>query len=225
MDFGPMAKFFLFVFTILLSLSMGLFVGQNYLLDNETAIENSDVSPSESSATNQVIFSLKTQFKKLLDKFVANDEASDPRPEALEDDKVTNKIIIKPQEKISVDTKVQTKSTIEDNRSLEADSNPTKDSVKKVAKKPSRLEEIDEEGAKAGWVIQVAAFQERTDADKVELQITRAGFPSYIYKTKINGQTWYRINVGPFTSVTEATNFKQSQKVHTKFKGAFVRKL
>lgn len=225
MDFGPMAKFFLFVFTILLSLSMGLFVGQNYLLDNETAIENSDVSPSESSATNQVIFSLKTQFKKLLDKFVANDEASDPRPEALEDDKVTNKIIIKPQEKISVDTKVQTKSTLEDNRSLEADSSPTKEPVKKVAKKPSRLEEIDEEGAKAGWVIQVAAFQERTDADKVELQITRAGFPSYIYKTKINGQTWYRINVGPFTSVTEATNFKQSQKVHTKFKGAFVRKL
>ena len=57
---------------------MGLFVGQNYLLDNETTTTNQDETPVESEGANQVIYDIKAQFKKLLNKFVANDEASDP---------------------------------------------------------------------------------------------------------------------------------------------------
>ena len=182
------------------------------------------------------------------------------RPDALEEDQVTKRLSIAPQDKITIDPKSEPVFTTKEkeidraeskssstskkikesstfrsdgegfskqtsNQKASNDKSTAKEPVKKVATKPTRFDDVDEEGAKSGWVIQVAAFQERGDADKVDLQITRAGFPSYIYRTKINGQTWYRINVGPFSTVTEATNFKQSQKVHTKFKGAFVRKL
>ncbi len=206
-----MAKFFLFVFTILLSLSLGLFVGQNYLLDeedrNEVAIDSKTDSFLIPSNIELPSLNLRAQFKKLMDKFSANETAEISSPD---EDRVMK---AKPSEIAPSKT--------EDQKALVI----AKDPVKKVATPDSDLKQIDEEGAVSGWLIQLAAFQDLQDALKTEQQINEAGYPSYTYKAKVNGQSWYRNNIGPFSTAAEATQFKQSQKVHLKFKGAFVRKL
>lgn len=244
-----MAKFFLFVFTILLSLSMGLFVGQNYLLD----AEKPEDFVAKTVGTDLPQFNLKAKindgFNKLKDKFFANDEAAIPQPKSntnseserkLKDSASENempKLSIKQEQTKNINNK--NLNTMAKSAAIPVDQ-PTSDKpvkpntkVKKSAEKPVKnvtedspvSSEVAEEGTRSGWVIQVAAFQELSDARKVEQSILDEGYPPYIYKAKINSKTWYRINVGPFATVTDATNFKQSQKVHIKFKGAFVRKL
>jgi cell division septation protein DedD len=225
---------------------MGLFVGQNYLLD----AEKPEDFVSKTVGTELPTLDLKTKIndglQKLKDKFFANDEASLPDPknsETLEDlisdndqtlkgsqdKKEVPKLSIKKEQTQAFDDKSRTQKPKQEARPVIGQ--PTKPKttaqkpVKNVTEPIQDSSEVESEGTSSGWVIQVAAFQDLSDARKVEQDILKASYPSYIYKAKINGNTWYRINVGPFDSVTDATNFKQSQKVHTKFKGAFVRKL
>lgn len=213
-----MAKFFLFIFTILLSLSLGLFVGQNYLL-NEKPI--SPQTAQDQSPKNPLGFDLKDAFKKFKDKIFANEEVVPlSKEEKMEQDLA---FVQEEEEK----TEPESTSQIPDTNSTKKE--PGLDS-QKSSKSDSSRSTIDapqwpDGSTVEGWVIQIAAFQTTKEAQKAEEQVKNAGFPHFTYKTKINGQTWYRINVGPFDTVAEATNFKQSQKVHLKFKGAFVRKI
>lgn len=220
-----MAKFFLFVFTILLSLSLGLFVGQNYLLSDDLGKPNSK-SESPSVSLDSLSLNLKFKFNKLMDKIFANEEVKLADEELLDSEKETEspeEFISDQPEAVTTDVKVLTVKKASD-AAPEAGNADTKALPAKTTDSNKEMPKVTFE-KKEGWVIQVAAFQEMSDALKVEQQVKDAKFPHYFYKTTINGQDWYRVNVGPFESVSEATNYKQSQKVHQKFKGAFVRQL
>lgn len=217
-----MAKFFLLVFTILLSLSLGLFVGQNYLLNHDKP-ENISTTDKLNISIDSLSLNFKTSFNKLMDKIFANDEV------LLSDHSDTNSDPVK--------NLTDNKASEEQNDTFETPSPVVEESVKtkpvkeKQNVKPKIANEKSEpaltltEKAQKGWVIQIAAFQDMNDAQKVEQQVNKHGYPIHTYKTEIKNQTWYRVNLGPFQSVTEATSFKQTNKVQEKFKGAFVRQL
>lgn len=233
-----MAKFSLFIFTVLLSLSLGLFVGQNYLMK-----ANDDPNSSfEKTETESLYKGLGFYFTKIKNKFFANEEITINKADN-ENFEISEQQISKEKELENIKSIPMHQGKDEPIKFRDHKEAPTKQlqikpqSVKKVAdKKPKAVEDPDANpssdeansvgpNALDGWVIQVAAFQDIDDALKVKNQIISAGFIDYLYKTQINGKSWYRVNVGPFKTVTEATNYKQSQKVHFKFKGAFVRKL
>ncbi|HLQ84888.1 MAG TPA: SPOR domain-containing protein, partial [Salinisphaeraceae bacterium] len=59
--------------------------------------------------------------------------------------------------------------------------------------------------AAGDWVIQVASFGKRDNAQALEQELG-ADFPTFHARAQINDQTWYRVRVGPFASRAEAEN-------------------
>lgn len=241
-----MAKYFLFFFTVLLSLSLGLFVGQNYFLP---AGSNSEIaSQTRSSGYDSQIdlnSGLKKKFMLLLDKIFAKNkiqsveiqnteiqsdgydiEKDESQLEYSKSDQIQKEKPIEAkdfEQDVSADLKEYKKEIVEE---LPRKNPQSKAQETVLTTKTNKLKiKTDPNTSSLGWAIQVGAFQLESDAQKVETLIKNFNFPSYIYIADIKGQSWFRVNVGPFSTLTEATNFKQSQKVHEKFKGAFVRQL
>ena len=50
-----------------------------------------------------------------------------------------------------------------------------------------------------GWLVQIAAFGDADNAKKLVSQLSGQYRASYA-QAEVNGKTWYRVNVGPFTS-------------------------
>jgi DedD protein len=53
------------------------------------------------------------------------------------------------------------------------------------------------------WV-QTGAFSSKTNADGVKEKLATRGINSIIENRELEGKTWYRVRVGPYTSETEA---------------------
>ncbi|MES1954763.1 SPOR domain-containing protein [Salinisphaera hydrothermalis] len=50
-----------------------------------------------------------------------------------------------------------------------------------------------------GWVVQVASFSERGNAEDLAKNL-KGQFPASYTPGQVNGKTWYRVNIGPFDS-------------------------
>ena len=51
------------------------------------------------------------------------------------------------------------------------------------------------------FVIQVASFRQLTDADGVKASLALLGLEGYIQTVSINGETWHRVRLGPFSEL------------------------
>lgn len=60
--------------------------------------------------------------------------------------------------------------------------------------------------AQSGWIVQVASLKELERADSVKSDLIAKGFPAFIERAEVSGQTYYRVRVGPKEdrSATEA---------------------
>ena len=59
-------------------------------------------------------------------------------------------------------------------------------------------------GAKP-YNIQIEAVMDKSGADEMVTRLKSLGYNAQEVKTAINGQTWYRVRVGPYASAEEAT--------------------
>lgn len=55
--------------------------------------------------------------------------------------------------------------------------------------------------------IQVAAYTKKSQAESEQQYLTEKSFPTSIFTKELNGQTYYRLRHGPFTSIDEADKF------------------
>ena len=51
------------------------------------------------------------------------------------------------------------------------------------------------------YVIQVASFRELADADGVKASLALIGLEGQIHTVSINGETWHRVRLGPYTEL------------------------
>jgi len=73
--------------------------------------------------------------------------------------------------------------------------------IRPVPTKPSKpVQPIPE----AKYVIQIASFQNYTDADKLKANLLLLDFKATIHSAVINQKTWYRLYLGPFDSKKSA---------------------
>lgn len=228
-----MAKYSLFFFTLLLSLSLGLFVGQNYLTEavSEDATINEDLNTESLSESLEV--QLKSAINTVMDKIFAKDTLAvesknkttsaknetkddlDFNPEAKDSE------TLNPKEEPATQTLPEAKKEVK-----EALTTVNEKSKVTAPKTNSSLKpETPSVPSTEGWVIQIAAFTSESDALKVAEQVKGYNFPHYYYKATLNDQTWFRVNIGPFKTLAEAAEFKQTNKVSLKFKGSFIKKL
>jgi len=98
---------------------------------------------------------------------------------------------------------------------------------------PSSEDETDEEpetaaapnpppnlppGAKP-YNIQIEAVMDKSGADEMVSRLKELGYNAQEVKTALNGQTWYRVRVGPYASAEEAT--AAENELHDKYKQAY----
>ena len=55
--------------------------------------------------------------------------------------------------------------------------------------------------------VQVAALKNKGDSKRMVKKLTSRGYPAYYYQTLINGELYYRIRCGPFSTLTEAKKY------------------
>jgi cell division protein FtsN len=64
-------------------------------------------------------------------------------------------------------------------------------------------------GANSGYLLQVGSFPSGADADSMKAKLALQGFTANVQPVNINGQTWHRVRLGPFTSATDLEAAKQ----------------
>lgn len=78
-------------------------------------------------------------------------------------------------------------------------------------------------GSSGKYTIQIAAYKDFKDAVTQMAQLEKKGFKSYREKTSINGETWYRVRAGSFSTLDEAKAFvKKLEKA--RIKGLIIKK-
>ena len=59
------------------------------------------------------------------------------------------------------------------------------------------------------YILQVAAFQTQSDADRVKAQLAMKGFSAKVIVVKTSSSTWYRVLLGPYSSEQIALGTQQ----------------
>ena len=68
------------------------------------------------------------------------------------------------------------------------------------------------------YTLQVASFRNFADADKVKANLALQGFNVHVKPMSVNGVTWNRVYIGPFSSLATAKNTQQgltAQKINS----------
>jgi cell division septation protein DedD len=73
-------------------------------------------------------------------------------------------------------------------------------------------------GAKP-YNIQIEAVMDKSGADEMVSRLRELGYNAQESKVALNGQTWYRVQVGPYASAEEAT--AAENELHDKYKQAY----
>ncbi len=94
-----------------------------------------------------------------------------------------------------------------------ATTKPTQNSTKPAPTDATSVHDNADNSAKTGhFVLQVASVKDYADADRYKAQLSMLGFDVNIQKYLFNGQTWYRVNIGPFASRQTALDQQQRLK-------------
>jgi septal ring-binding cell division protein DamX len=67
--------------------------------------------------------------------------------------------------------------------------------------------------------IQIDAVMDRAGADDMMRRLRALGFPSTETATSLNGQTWYRVSVGPYATQDEAQ--AAQEKLHQQYRATY----
>ncbi|MGC1678339.1 MAG: SPOR domain-containing protein [Candidatus Binataceae bacterium] len=67
--------------------------------------------------------------------------------------------------------------------------------------------------------IQIDAVMDRAGADDMMRRLRALGFPSAESATSLNGQTWYRVSVGPYATQEEAQ--AAQEKLHQQYRATY----
>lgn len=57
---------------------------------------------------------------------------------------------------------------------------------------------------KEAWLVQIASFNKRSDAERLKASLTLQGFDVGIASIAKNGTAWFRVTIGPFSSHSQA---------------------
>jgi len=92
------------------------------------------------------------------------------------------------------------------------------------AKAPAREKAVAQVAEKAVqkpangvWTVQLNAFPQERDADRLAKRLKDKGYDAYVASTDIKGKTWYRVRVGHFATREEARALQEELRVKEKF--------
>ena len=149
------------------------------------------------------------------------------------DDKFSSKLIplsdtLEPIQPVQIDSiqseeSVAAKTTVsEEQKQTEAE--PSKDTISKTddaVKKDKTV--VDKQVGLSAWVVQLGSFSSKVNADKLNLQLRKEGFPAFVEPVKQKGETAYRVRVGPELLRSDADALLKKIKTKMNLEGIVLR--
>lgn len=75
------------------------------------------------------------------------------------------------------------------------------------------------------YTVQIGSYSTLTEAEQITQDLQGKGFKTSFVPANINGQTWYRVNVGLFGTIKEAQEYKKEFLIKTKLSSAIVQRV
>ncbi len=89
-----------------------------------------------------------------------------------------------------------------------------------VAKKPVQEKIVkDKQVGLTAWVVQLGSFSSKVNADKLNLNLRKSGFPAFVEPITQKGKTSYRVRVGPEILRADADGLLKKIKAKMKLDG------
>jgi cell division septation protein DedD len=79
-------------------------------------------------------------------------------------------------------------------------------------------------GPKPGpvWMVQVAAFAEKKDAEALAADLRALGYDAFTQEAQVNAKLWHRVRVGKTSKPKDAFELQKALKANNKFEDAFI---
>ena len=81
----------------------------------------------------------------------------------------------------------------------------------------------DKQVGLSAWVVQLGSFSSKVNADKLNLQLRKEGFPAFVEPIKQKNETAYRVRVGPELLRSDADALLKKIKTKMKLEGIVLR--
>jgi cell division septation protein DedD len=79
-------------------------------------------------------------------------------------------------------------------------------------------------GSEGGWQLQVSSFRTEAEADAFMQQLRARGHKAHVQRAEIPSRgTWYRVKIGPFATMNEATKYRSTFEAKEKMPGFVVK--
>lgn len=75
------------------------------------------------------------------------------------------------------------------------------------------------------YTVQIGSYSSQAEAEKITTDLQSKGFKTSFVPATVNGQTWYRVNVGLFGTVKEAQEYKKEFLTKTPVTSAIVQRV
>ncbi len=80
----------------------------------------------------------------------------------------------------------------------------------------ARAQKLPEASADGSWTLQLAAYQDKAEADRFAAGLRDKGYAPYLVQAEVAGKgTWYRVRMGRFASRETASNYLADFKRET----------
>jgi cell division septation protein DedD len=94
----------------------------------------------------------------------------------------------------------------------------SKSATTAVATVPAAKDAADTAPAGSGYVVQVAAVRQKSEADAIRGRLTRKGYPAFVAAAGTSGAPTYRVRVGKYPSKREADTVAAKLEREEQFK-------
>ncbi len=98
-------------------------------------------------------------------------------------------------------------------------SSPEQSDVAKQQNVKSEKKSSDKQVGLSAWVVQLGSFSSKVNADKLNLQLRKSGFPAFVEPIKQKNETAYRVRVGPELLRSDADALLKQIKTKMKLDG------
>lgn len=237
-----MIKLGLVFFVTLLSFAIGTYVGKKYS-DNQHKLSllepkkhsseiahKSDEFASEGTATENGHNPMPTTTEQRPPAALTDAEVAKIAEEFATDDGTDNDKMI-----ATIDNQEKDIKTISDSQSEKTVG--TKHPTPTLAQKVKSVEKTPETRIPASippktdtmssllFTVQIGSYATQAEAEKLTQDLQSKGFKTSFVPAKVNGQMWYRVNVGLFGTIKEAQDYKKEFLIKTKLASAIVQRV
>jgi cell division septation protein DedD len=72
------------------------------------------------------------------------------------------------------------------------------------------------------WIVQVAAFAQKKDAEALATELRALGYDAFTQEAEVDAKLWHRVRVGKASNQKDALELQKKLKANNKFEQAFI---